>query len=811
MDAGGSSLELTQHVDRAVKLSNEISLLDVGFIRVADAESGAKLNAIAEDVLRSINELLGCIDGQGAGIIDDLDDLKNQWTRIIDTNDLLFEKTVSRPSAFAFSNLYQDVLLGAIKGTSKLPKKTISTPTTAENGQIPRQKLIKRKNRRSDHFLKLAEIEKPQLYFALPVDNSDGLVWRPKLTSKPHSLIPLEQSLVETVADDTVSYLNPYAYEIQQFEFPKSIFTETAPVQPKPLDMEKVTWVDNVQGVADMVAHLRTVTEVAVDVEHHDYRSYYGITCLLQVSTREKDFIIDPLTLREQLQPLNEVLADPNIVKVFHGAHRDVIWLQRDLGLYVVGMFDTFDASQILGRTQHSLASLLEDYCGITADKSYQLADWRLRPLTQDLMEYAITDTHHLLYIYDHLRNALVHQTTAVKPKMALTLERSRNTALKTFRATRYADAANGADGVKAILRGIGRLRIKSALQVDTFQKLHHLRDSIARLEDESPLYVMSTLNLVALAETRPRTADLVLATCSHYQPLIEKHVQDIVDIILSQAASASVSASRPAFGPPAQSSIPIVSTTPASHPNKPVILDTTWQDHTTQQSTLWHNIHSLKSHPTESPQSSLMQQIFNSMTPLVAVPKLKGNIYVTEQDQFAVLQAAQQGGHGMLEDVPTPIVRDPLVGATAEHEFKPRSSPNTSEQFKSLSLRQQQQGRSTPPTTFIMSEITRGTTTQPPSQDPKLLAQPTSATAAPLDDLLPFMQVKRPSTDLSKPSPKQNKKRKAALLKGEAILQKQEEAPFDPFKSQPLHNAIAQPKPKQPRTGQLASYRSRP
>ena len=646
----------------------------------------------------------------------------------------------------------------------------------------------------------------------MPVDNSDGLIWRPKLTSKPHSIIPLEQSLVETVADDIVSYLNPYAYEIQQFEFPNSIFTKAAPIQPKPLDMEKVVWVDKMQDVADMVAHLRKVTEVAIDVEHHDYRSYYGITCLLQVSTREKDFIIDPLILREQLQPLNEVLADPNIVKIFHGAHRDVIWLQRDLGLYIVGMFDTFDASQILGRAHHSLASLLEDYCGIIADKSYQLADWRLRPLTQDLMEYAITDTHHLLYIYDHLRNALIQQTTAVKPKMALTLERSRNTALKTFRATRYADAVNGADGVKAILRGVGRLRIKSALQVDTFQKLHHLRDSIARLEDESPLYVMSTLNLVSVAETRPRTADLILATCSHYQPLIEKHVQDIVDVVLSpQSQVITTSASQPASTQP---SIPIASTAPASHPDKPVILDTTWQDHTTQQSTLWRNLQNLKSHLTTNPQSSHMQQILDSMIPLVALPKLKGNIYVTEQDQFAVLQSAQQGGHGMLEDLPIPTISDPLVGATAEHEFKPRSSPNTTEEIQSQSLQQQQlllqrpKGRSPEPTTFIMSELTRNTTQSPP-QDLHPLAQPTTA---PLDDLLPYMQVKHPLPDLSKPSPKQNKKRKAAILVDSPMMQRQqEEAPFDPFKSQPLHKAIAQPKPKHPRTGQLASYVSRP
>ena len=82
----------------------------------------------------------------------------------------------------------------------------------------------------------------------------------------------------------------------------------------------------------------------------------------MQISSREKDWIIDTLKLRDSLVVLNEIFANPNIVKVFHGAFMDIIWLQRDLGLYVVSLFDTYHASKKLGLPRFSLAYLLENY-----------------------------------------------------------------------------------------------------------------------------------------------------------------------------------------------------------------------------------------------------------------------------------------------------------------------------------------------------------------------------------------------------------------------------------------------------------------
>lgn len=65
--------------------------------------------------------------------------------------------------------------------------------------------------------------------------------------------------------------------------------------------------------------------------------------------------------------------------EVFHGAHMDIVWLQRDLGLYIVGLWDTFAASDVLNFPARSLAYLLKRFVNFEADKKYQMADWRIR------------------------------------------------------------------------------------------------------------------------------------------------------------------------------------------------------------------------------------------------------------------------------------------------------------------------------------------------------------------------------------------------------------------------------------------------
>ena len=66
-----------------------------------------------------------------------------------------------------------------------------------------------------------------------------------------------------------------------------------------------------------MMVELKEADEIAIDLEHHETRSYAGLVCLMQISTRTKDWIVDTLKpWRADLQVLNEVFTDPRILKV---------------------------------------------------------------------------------------------------------------------------------------------------------------------------------------------------------------------------------------------------------------------------------------------------------------------------------------------------------------------------------------------------------------------------------------------------------------------------------------------------------------
>jgi ribonuclease D len=67
--------------------------------------------------------------------------------------------------------------------------------------------------------------------------------------------------------------------------------------------------------LAALIDKFRESREIAIDLEYHSYRTYRGFVCLIQISTRDEDWIVDPLELRDDLEDLNEVFTNPSIVK----------------------------------------------------------------------------------------------------------------------------------------------------------------------------------------------------------------------------------------------------------------------------------------------------------------------------------------------------------------------------------------------------------------------------------------------------------------------------------------------------------------
>jgi len=385
-------------------------------------------------------------------------------------------------------------------------------PTNGDSGQV---KLLAAK-----HVLR------PQVKFKHLIDNSAKTAFIPRLQDKPHSLRPLS-ILVEYDDQGEEFYSHPYLFEIERFAPRPKQLVISVPVKPKGVADTELVYVDTLPALRIAVHELAMEEVIGVDVEHHSYRSYQGITCLVQISTQTKDFIIDPFNIWPDLDLLNEVTANPNIVKVLHGCDKDVEWLQRDFSVYLVNVFDSHQAGKILGLPRLSLAWLLHSYCGVSADKQFQLADWRIRPLPDQMVVYARQDTRYLPYLYQRMKNELISRGNDQNNLLHAVIVNSNNLCKK-----RYNKPLVWPDSAAQLVR---KAKISfNNRQMVALKEVYDWRDKTARQEDESPGYVLPNHMMIKICGELPREMQGILACCNPVPPLIKQNLQVLHLIILN-------------------------------------------------------------------------------------------------------------------------------------------------------------------------------------------------------------------------------------------------------------------------------------
>lgn len=366
-------------------------------------------------------------------------------------------------------------------------------------------------------------VQRPQLMFKDKIDNTSK-PWCPRIKDKPNSLKPLAIYLEED--ENGEAFNHPYEYELDLFTPVGSQLCKSEPKMYKSLEETPLILIERPPDLKMLIKDLKRYKEIAVDLEHHSYRSFQGITCLMQISTGDTDYIIDALSLRCELHELNEIFTKPTILKVFHGADLDIQWLQRDLSLYVVNMFDTHQAAKQLNLPYLSLAYLLKRYCNIDPNKHFQLADWRIRPLPEELQKYAREDTHYLLYIKDILRNALIDVANGQTNILKAVHDRSTDICRKTYVKPVWTE--------ESCMRFYRKSqKIFNNKQLYALREVHKWRDMVAREEDDSTGYVLPNHMLLNIVETLPREMQGILACCNPIPPLVRQHLLKLHKIIL--------------------------------------------------------------------------------------------------------------------------------------------------------------------------------------------------------------------------------------------------------------------------------------
>jgi ribonuclease D len=147
---------------------------------------------------------------------------------------------------------------------------------------------------------------------------------------------------------------------------------------------------------------------VVVDTESDSLYHYHQKICLVQIGTEARSsYLLDPLE-GFPVEALRALLENRGLMKVFHGADYDIALLKAKAGIGVRNIYDTMIAAKFLGRTEVGLQATLRDELGLTISKGNQKDDWSARPLSEEQMQYALTDVEHLLDVVEKQRAALL-------------------------------------------------------------------------------------------------------------------------------------------------------------------------------------------------------------------------------------------------------------------------------------------------------------------------------------------------------------------------------------------------------------------
>jgi ribonuclease D len=279
-------------------------------------------------------------------------------------------------------------------------------------------------------------------------------------------------------------------------------------------------WVDQPGTLQRMVETLRREPMLAVDTESNSLFAYRERVCLIQFSSPQTDYLVDPLALKD-LSSLSSLFANEKIEKIFHAAEYDIFCLKRDYGYEFSNLFDTMVAARILGRASVGLGGLVEEEFEITLDKKYQRANWGQRPLLPAQLAYARLDTHYLFGLRERLRAGLLNT-------------RRWELACEDFQRLTLLGAHPGENGNG--LPQAFKLATNQELnprQVTVLQELCNLRERLAERADQPVFKILSNQALIGIARALPQQladlddiADLSLRLAERYGTAILQAVQ---------------------------------------------------------------------------------------------------------------------------------------------------------------------------------------------------------------------------------------------------------------------------------------------
>jgi ribonuclease D len=280
-----------------------------------------------------------------------------------------------------------------------------------------------------------------------------------------------------------------------------------------PARADGALYLDKPEQVDRFLKEISAVKELALDTEGASFHRFLDRIYLLQLSTREHSAILDPLPIGSPAG-LGELLQNKSVEVVFHDADYDLRLLHQDYGWHVTNIFDTRIASQLLGIKSFGLAALLDQFFSVKLDKKHQRADWSMRPLLPDMLEYAAQDTRYLLQLKDHMKGELTR-----RGRLHWAQEE-----FARLEGTRW----EAEESMEGFLRLKGA-RDLSRQELAVLREVANWRDTVAAQLDRATFRVMGNEVLFELARRAPKSVSELSAIKGMPKGMIERGGADIV------------------------------------------------------------------------------------------------------------------------------------------------------------------------------------------------------------------------------------------------------------------------------------------
>lgn len=170
-------------------------------------------------------------------------------------------------------------------------------------------------------------------------------------------------------------------------------------------------WVDSDEQLCEVCLQWSDIPAIAVDTEFIRTDTFYPIPALIQVCDGRATYLIDPKCI-ENFAPLNGVLTNSSVIKIFHSCSEDLEVFQSFLGVVPAPIFDTQLAAAYAGYDYSmGYARLVNTLLGVEIPKDVTRSDWLVRPLSSAQIHYAVLDVVYLIVVYALLRKTLLDKS----------------------------------------------------------------------------------------------------------------------------------------------------------------------------------------------------------------------------------------------------------------------------------------------------------------------------------------------------------------------------------------------------------------